>query len=154
MKMWKNNLDEMQEQKLLKIEHNGCWIAFWGLLIVMPLQMLLFGAEAKTVAGEWLVFMVLCLYLVIDCARAGIYDRHIQTGWKSSMVASLIAGFALGLFVALMMRSRFDTPLGVTLASAGMTMAFTAALCFAGLMFIGRIVKKRQAALEKEPEEE
>ena len=29
----KSNLDERQELKLLKIEHNGCWIAFWGLLI-------------------------------------------------------------------------------------------------------------------------
>ena len=30
--MKKSNLDEMQEQELLKVEHNGCWIAFWGLL--------------------------------------------------------------------------------------------------------------------------
>ena len=34
----KSNLDERQELKLLKIEHNGCWIAFWGLLIVMLIQ--------------------------------------------------------------------------------------------------------------------
>ena len=34
----KNNLDEMQEQELLKIEHNGCWLAFWGLLISMIVQ--------------------------------------------------------------------------------------------------------------------
>ena len=25
-----NQLDEMQELKLLKIEHNGFWLAFWG----------------------------------------------------------------------------------------------------------------------------
>lgn len=37
--MKKNNLDEMQEQELLKIEHNGCWLAFWGLLAVMAVQM-------------------------------------------------------------------------------------------------------------------
>ena len=36
----KSNLDERQELKLLKIEHNGCWIAFWGLLIVMAIQMI------------------------------------------------------------------------------------------------------------------
>ena len=30
--MKKSNLDEIQEQELLKIEHNGCWLAFWGLL--------------------------------------------------------------------------------------------------------------------------
>ncbi len=28
----KNNLDKMQEQKLLKIEDNGEWFASWGLL--------------------------------------------------------------------------------------------------------------------------
>lgn len=32
MKRLKNNLDEMQEQKLLKIEHNGMWFAFWDYL--------------------------------------------------------------------------------------------------------------------------
>ena len=32
MRRKKSNLDEMQEQELLKVEHNGCWIAFWGLL--------------------------------------------------------------------------------------------------------------------------
>ena len=31
-KKMKNKLDEMQELKMLKIEHNGCWFAFWGLL--------------------------------------------------------------------------------------------------------------------------
>lgn len=32
MKKNKSNLDERQELKLLKIEHNGCWFAFWGLV--------------------------------------------------------------------------------------------------------------------------
>ena len=31
MKKTKSNLDELQELKLLKIEHNGCWLAFWGI---------------------------------------------------------------------------------------------------------------------------
>ena len=30
MKNMKNNLDEMQEAKLLQIEHNACWLAFWA----------------------------------------------------------------------------------------------------------------------------
>ncbi len=29
-KLRRNRLDERQEQKMLQIEHNGCWIAFWG----------------------------------------------------------------------------------------------------------------------------
>ena len=32
MKKTESNLDEMQEQKMLKIEHNGYWLGFWGLL--------------------------------------------------------------------------------------------------------------------------
>ena len=43
MKKKKNNLDEMQEQKLLKIEHNGCWLAFWGLFIVLIAQFIFYG---------------------------------------------------------------------------------------------------------------
>ena len=62
--MKKSNLDEMQEQELLKIEHNGCWLAFWGLLAVMAIQMVM-GVPGTQMLGEWIVFMVLALYLVI-----------------------------------------------------------------------------------------
>ena len=37
----KSNLDEMQEQKLLRIEHNGFWIGFWGLVLAMAVQIAL-----------------------------------------------------------------------------------------------------------------
>ena len=36
----KNNLDEMQEQELLKIEHNGYWLAFWGLLTAIVAEVI------------------------------------------------------------------------------------------------------------------
>ena len=64
--MKKNNLDEMQEQELLKIEHNGCWLAFWGLLAVMVIQMVM-GVPGAQMLGEWIMFMVLALYIVIAC---------------------------------------------------------------------------------------
>jgi len=58
MKIWKNRLDEMQEQKMLQIEHNACWLAFWGLLAVMFGQILYYGIErAQVFLGEWIVFM-------------------------------------------------------------------------------------------------
>ena len=74
----KSNLDERQELKLLKIEHNGCWIAFWGLLIVMSIQMVMGNDSIKNLAGEWVVFMSLALYLSIDCMRNGIWDRKLK----------------------------------------------------------------------------
>ena len=53
--MKKSNLDEMQEQAMLKIEHNGCWFAFWGLLAAMGIQMLL-QVPGKAMLGGGLFF--------------------------------------------------------------------------------------------------
>ena len=78
MKIWnkKNALDEYQEQTMLKIEHNGCWFAFWGLLAAMMIQMVVFQ-DAKAAAGEWVVFMCLALYMAAACIKNGIWDRHL-----------------------------------------------------------------------------
>ena len=38
MKRWRNNLDEMQEQKLKQIEHTGFWLFFWGLFAAIMVQ--------------------------------------------------------------------------------------------------------------------
>ena len=75
--MRKNSaLDEMQELELLKIEHNGCWIAFWGLLIALAVQSAAFGnTDFRTLAGEWAVFMVLAVYLAVACMRRGIWEQ-------------------------------------------------------------------------------
>ena len=53
--MKKSNLDERQEQDLLKIEHNACWLAFWGLLAVLVVEFVVCGANRIEIfAGEWL----------------------------------------------------------------------------------------------------
>ena len=97
MKM-KNNLDEMQEQELLKIEHNGCWLAFWLLLISLIVQSIAFGAaQYKIIAGEWIVFIVLALYLAFACLRNGIWDRRLKADPKTNFLISLIAGVVFGL---------------------------------------------------------
>ena len=64
MKKSESLLDEMQEQKLLTIEHNMAWLAFWGLLAAMVIQLFAFGpAHMETVLGEWIVFMAQGGYL-------------------------------------------------------------------------------------------
>ena len=86
MKKMKNNLDERQELKLLKIEHNGCWLAFWGLLIALTVQMVLTPDEPKAMAGEWIVFMALALYLSVACMKNGIWDRKIRPTVKNHLL--------------------------------------------------------------------
>ena len=67
MKKTKSNLDELQELKLLKIEHNGCWLAFWGLLAVILTQIAIGNDSKQDLSGEWIVFMCLAAYLTIGC---------------------------------------------------------------------------------------
>ena len=111
MKKRKNNLDEMQEQELLKIEHNGCWLAFWGLLAAILVQSFLFGKiDFRTMAGEWVVFMVLSLYLAVACVRKGIWDRSLKMNSRTNFIAALIAGAVMGLFNAVMIFRNYHKP--------------------------------------------
>ena len=97
MNKQKSNLDEMQEQKLLKIEHNAAWLAFWGLLAAILVQSILGGEDVwRNMIAEWIVFICLCVYLVIACIRNGIWDRKWKPNLKTHAIFSLIAGIVCG----------------------------------------------------------
>ena len=145
--MKKNNLDEMQEQALLKIEHNGCWLAFWGLLAAMALQMVM-RVPGRQMLGEWIVFMALSLYIVIACLRKGIWDRHLKANWKTNLIVSLLAAVATGIFVILS-NPYLSEPLDYVLV-AGLTGGFTFVLCFAALSVCTKLYRNRRNKLDKE----
>ena len=145
--MKKNNLDEMQEQELLKIEHNGCWLAFWGLLAVMAIQMVM-GVPGTQMLGEWIVFMVLALYLVIACLRKGIWDRHLKANRKTNLIVSLLAGAAAGILITVS-NPYLSEPLDYVLV-AGISGGFTFVLCFIFLSLSMKLYKKRREKLEQE----
>ena len=145
--MKKSNLDEMQEQALLKIEHNGCWLAFWGLLAAMALQMVM-RVPGRQMLGEWIVFMALSLYIVIACLRKGIWDRHLKANWKTNLIVSLLAAVAAGIFVILS-NPYLSEPLDYVLV-AGLTGGFTFVLCFAALSVCTKLYRNRRNKLDKE----
>ena len=145
--MKKSNLDEMQEQELLKIEHNGCWLAFWGLLAVMAVQRVM-RVPGRQMLGEWIVFMSLSLYIAIACLRKGIWDRRLKANWKTNLVGSLIAAVATGSLVALY-NPYLSEPLDYVLV-AGLTGGFTFVLCFAALSISMKLYKKRREKLDQE----
>lgn len=145
--MKKSNLDEMQEQALLKIEHNGCWLAFWGLLAAMALQMVM-RVPGRQMLGEWIVFMALSLYIVIACLRKGIWDRHLKANWKTNLIVSLLAAVATGILVTLS-NPYLSEPLDYVLV-AGLTGGFTFVLCFAALSVCTKLYRNRRNKLDKE----
>ena len=148
----KSNLDEMQEQKLLVIEHNGCWLAFWGLLAALIVQALL-GFDIKALAGEWILFMGLALYIGVACMRSGIWDRRLKMDAKTNLAVSLVAALVAGGFLFAYSYLRFHRLQGslyVGLIIAGISFV----TCFGGLTLAARATKKRQEALNAEPEDE
>lgn len=152
MKKRKNNLDEAQEQKLLKIEHNGCWLAYWGLLAALVIQTLLDPTDMKNMAGEWIVFMSLCLYMVAACLKNGIWDRHFKPTRKTSLIGALIAGAAVGtLFFITSYRASEN--LTNALISVALGFLFTFALTYAAMAICLKLYQNRLKKLDSEIEE-
>ena len=150
MKNFKNNLDEMQEAKLLQIEHNGFWLAFWGLLAAIVVQMFIFGVENnRYIIGEWIVFMVLCVYVGEACLRNGIWDRRLKADRKTNLLISLIAATATGLIFALISIVRYHIIPGA-IATFAILFVIVGISCFLALSLTAREYRKKLAQLENE----
>ncbi|MDD6069498.1 MAG: hypothetical protein PUC12_01610 [Clostridiales bacterium] len=148
MKKMTNNLDERQELKLLKIEHNGCWLAFWGLLIVILVQQVMGNGSVKNLAGEWIVFMCLALYLSIGCMKNGIWDRRLKPNFRTNAIASSIAAFAMGVIWFVISYNNYHKLAG-SIATGVFMFLCTGFLCLAMLTISSRIYKKRVEKLEE-----
>lgn len=149
-----SNLDERQEQVLLNLEHNCCWIAYWGLLIAMVLQVVFYGFDPERLVGEWCIFMVLCIYMSYACLKNGIWDRRLKPNRKTNLIVSAIAAVLCGAVCTVGICNRFDAEaLDYVISFCGVTVA-TFALCFAALSIAARAHNKKQADLETEEPEE
>lgn len=140
----KNLLDEMQEQKLCKVESRGFWMLWWGLLAVLLIQNL-GGASARQMAGEWVLFMIACLYGLIECLRNGIWDRHIQPTLGANTIGSLMAGIVI--FLLVFAKNKYWPG---ALCSA----IFTFLLCLAATQLTVQLYRKRRERLEHPKEDE
>lgn len=94
--MKNSKLDEMQEMKLLEIEHRCCWMAIWGLVAVILFQGFLSKNGAFNTLGESVVLAVICIYQTIACIKNGIWDRKFQPKFSTNLGISLAAGVVMG----------------------------------------------------------
>lgn len=94
----KNNLDEMQEQKLLKIEHRGFWIIFFGLILSIYIQIAMGNSSFKYIGTESIIILIVSFYFLVDCIRNGIWDRHLKPNLKTNIGISLLTGILVGCF--------------------------------------------------------
>lgn len=154
MKKRKNNLDEMKEQQLLKIEHNGYWLGFWGLFIVLAAQALYYGPEGwKNYIGEWIVFMCMALYVVAACLKNGIWDRRFSPTPTTNLICSIGVGIFCGVFQFVVSFLRYEALAGSI--AAGIFQGLLAfAVGLAGFTFLTFLYRKKINKLENENEED
>lgn len=155
-----SHLDEMQEQKMLKIEHNGCWFAFWALLICQAVQLLLNLDKPdlfQKIAGEWIVFLILAVYLAISYLRNGIWNRNANPTPKGNLIGSSIAAGITGLLFFAATYFRYHRLLGSI--ATGIFMFFLVftlvycALCASAWLYKKRLRTFDEQADAKEYEE-
>lgn len=150
----KNKLDEMQEQKLLHIEKNGCWFVFVALLASMFIQMAIFGADCmKEIAGEWIIFMLLACYLVIECIRNGIWDRRLEPNPKTNLLVSIVSAVVFGAVFAVVNYVNYRDVRTLCITFMIMAVVLFIGIYFA-LLAAAKLYKKRVRDIEREFGEE
>lgn len=148
----KDKLDEQQEQKLLKIESRGFYLAYIGLLIEMVAKMLL-ARSTHMPRGEWVLLMLLSGYLIVESIRAGIWDRRLDMSRRTSVIVSLAAALLTGAVMVLVVYLRSKDPLAALAVCAFATLV-TFVLCYLCQRLGVLLVRKRQEKLNAEPENE
>lgn len=152
MKKMKNNLDEMQEQRLLKIERNGFWFAFWGLAAALLIQMALTNFRFEYIIGEFIVFMFIALYIVGACIRHGIWDRKLKPEPATNLILSLLAGLVTCLYSGISNYLKYHMLFG-SLAAGIIFFIFTFIMVFTVLSistyFYKRRVEKLNSSLDE-----
>lgn len=150
----KNNLDEMQEQKLLHIESRGYWLSFWLLGASLVIQLICYGPgmDWRFMAAEWLIFMIIALYVAIACMKEGIWDRKLKPTIGNNLLMSFCGGAVIGIAQFVISYRNYHKPVG-SVAAGIFSGLMVMILCFIALTISAAILKKRQEKLEKESEE-
>lgn len=153
-RLTKSKLDEMQEQKLARIERNISHMAIFGLLALFLIELFLFGYDWKIVGGEFVLLMILCFYEIIASLRAGVWSRNIAPTRRNNVLAALAAGLIVFVFFLFMTVRWWDLyPLAgvITAAISGVaTFMLTYVLLWVSL----REYERRQKQLDQEADEE
>ena len=150
----KSNLDEMQEQKLLKIEHNGMWLAFFGLFASIIIQIILsMYGERRDITGEFIVFLALAVYIVGACIKHGIWDRRLKPDLKTNVAVSAVTGAICGLIFFSSIFFRFDNALFISVLVGLFALVLTFVITLITLSFFSGLYKKRVDELEKKVDE-
>ena len=154
-KAHKNNLDEMQDQKLLKLEEYGFWVMFWALVLSIVIQ-LITGGPVRQVLGESIVLLIGSVYILVNSLKNGLWTRASTPTRKGNALASIIPAALIGAIHIFKMTQSNRIETRSLLITAAIVVAVYVG-CFVILEVLRLAYDKRRAALddidEKESEE-
>ena len=141
-----NNLDEMQDQKLLKMEEYGFWIMFWALAIAIVVQLII-DSTLKEVVGEIAVLLIGSIYIAATSLKNGLWTRTSIPSMKGNAITSIVPAVLLAaIHIIKMIRSESFNTSNVLFTVAIMVAGYVA--CFAVLEAFRAMYKKRRAELD------
>ena len=143
----RNDLDEMQERKMLGIEHNGFWLLYWGLLIALLVQAVLFDYDIRTLAGEFILLMAASAYVLLAELRAGLWSRNLKPRLRTNVLCSLTGAAAVAVF-QVVLQVRMGSPLWAIALFAAISAACTFALTLVLLQISMHAYRKRRKELD------
>ena len=147
----KNTLDEMQDQKMLKMEEYGYWILFWGLALAVVIQLLL-GGSIRQVAGELIVLLLGGIYVLATSMKNGLWTRNAAPTRKGNAVASIIPAAVIGVLNGIKLVQKKSAGTNDILLAAVFTVA-AYVLCFIALEVLRTAYEKRRQKLDETGEE-
>ena len=154
-KSWnKNNLDEMQEQKLLHIEKDAFWLLYCliGLDVIVKC---ITGKPKWETLSEALCFFAVGIFVVCRCIKNGIWDRRIRADSRSNMILSAIAGIVVAVMNIPVYYwnagNRFTPGLLAAMLISGI---FTFILTFFFISVCTGLYKRKKKQLEEQEDED
>lgn len=144
----RNDLDEMLDNKLLRIEETGVWLSFWGLLIAIIVQIVI-GFHFREIVGELIVFSAVSVYLLFSSLKNGLWTRRYVPSVKTNIAYSIFPALIIGAISAI--RAIFILHIQISLGliiGKVVLMVGTFVSCFIILEIMSRIYQKRRSKLD------
>lgn len=140
-------IDEMQENKLLKIQERGFWITFWLLFIAIFVQVII-GTTFKEIAGEVVVLLMASIYIATVSLKNGLWTRKTRPTTKTNLLTSLVPAIILGVFWAVRSIVMLNKTIADCFVQIIIVMLSAYAICFVMLEILRLIYKKRREKLD------
>ena len=132
MKKYNENvLDDMQDQKLLKLEEYGFWILFWALALSIVVQLAL-GAPLRQVLGELIIVTIGAIWITYTTLKNGIWTRKSTPTRKGNALTAIIPAALIGALNVIKVIQNHKTDAGSILTAVGIVV-ITYIVCFAVL---------------------